>query len=74
MAEKYYPIIPKLTLALIRAKAAGRVAKTDALNAQDIAHFGEALQPRLTNIKPESLRNISDLSTVRSQYLDMTTM
>ena len=30
------------------AKASGRVAKTDKLDAGDIAHFGEALKPRLT--------------------------
>ena len=56
------------------AKAAGRVAKTDRLDAQDIAHFGEVMQPRLSSIKPEKLRAISDLLTVRSQCLDMSTM
>lgn len=56
------------------AKAAGRVAKTDALDAQDIAHFGEALTPRLTEVKPEKLRQISDLLTVRNQCLEMSTM
>jgi len=56
------------------AKAAGRLAKTDQLDAQDIAHFGEALQPALTELKPEKLRQISDLITVRSQCLDMSTM
>lgn len=56
------------------AKASGRLAKTDKLDAQDIAHFGEALQPALTELKPEKLRQISDLITVRSQCLDMSTM
>ena len=56
------------------AKAAGRVAKTDKLDAQDIAHFGEAMKPKLSSIKPEKLRAISDLLTVRSQCLDMSTM
>ena len=56
------------------AKAAGRVAKTDALDAQDIAHFGEALKPRLTELKAEKLIQISDLLTVRSQCLEMSTM
>ena len=56
------------------AKAAGRVAKTDALDAQDIAHFGEALKPRLTELKPEKLRMISDFLTVRSQCLELSTM
>ena len=56
------------------AKATGRLAKTDKLDAQDIAHFGEALQPALTELKPEKLRQISDLIAVRSQCLDMSTM
>lgn len=56
------------------AKASGRLAKTDKLDAQDIAHFGEALRPALTELKPEKLRQISDLITVRSQCLDMSTM
>lgn len=56
------------------AKATGRLAKTDKLDAKDIAYFGEALKPALTQIKPEKLRHISDLLTVRSQCLDMSTM
>jgi transposase len=56
------------------AKATGRLAKTDKLDAQDIAHFGEALQPALTELKPEKPRQISDLIAVRSQCLDMSTM
>ncbi len=56
------------------ARAAGRLAKTDRLDAQDIAHFGEALQPDLTPLKPEKLRQISDLLAVRTQMLDMSTM
>jgi len=56
------------------AKASGRLAKTDQLDAQDIAHFGEALKPHLTELKPEKLRQISDLLAVRCQCLDMSTM
>lgn len=56
------------------AKAAGRIAKTDKLDAHDIAHFGEAMQPKLSSIKPEKLREISDLLAVRSQCLEMSTM
>lgn len=56
------------------ARSTGRLAKTDKLDAQDIAHFGEALQPPLTELKPEKLRQISDLITVRRQCLDMSTM
>ena len=50
------------------------MAKTDKLDAQDIAHFGEAFQPALTIIKPDKLRDISDLITLRRQCLDMSTM
>lgn len=56
------------------AKASGRMAKTDKLDAQDIAHYGEALKPSLTVLKPEQLRHLSDLLTVRSQCLEMSTM
>jgi transposase len=56
------------------AKATGRVAKTDKLDAQDITRFGESIKPRLTPLKPEKLRQISDLLTVRGQCLDMSTM
>lgn len=56
------------------AKAAGRMAKTDKLDAHDIAHFGEAMKPKLSSIKPEKLRDISDLLTVRNQCLEMSTM
>lgn len=56
------------------AKSIGRSAKTDKLDAQDIAHFGEATKPRLTELKPEKLRKISDLLARRSQLLDMSTM
>ena len=56
------------------AKSNGRLAKTDKLDAQDIAHFGEAMQPSLSSIKPEKLRQISDLLAVRSQCLELSTM
>lgn len=56
------------------AKASGRIAKTDKLDAMVIAHFGEAMAPRLSSIKPEKLREISDLLVVRSQCLEMSTM
>ncbi|GAB5415760.1 MAG: IS110 family transposase [Congregibacter sp.] len=56
------------------AKSIGRTAKTDRLDAIDIAHFGELVQPRVTSPKPEKLRLISDLLAVRSQCLEMSTM
>jgi len=56
------------------AGATGQLAKTDPLDAQIIAHFGEALKPEPTQIKPEKARQISDLLVRRSQLLDMRTM
>lgn len=56
------------------AQSTGRMAKTDKLDAQDIAYFGELIKPRLTELKPEKLLLLSDLLTVRSQCLDMSTM
>ena len=56
------------------AKSNGKLAKTDKLDAQIIAHFGEANKPELSSIKPEKLRAISDLLTVRSQCMEMSTM
>jgi transposase len=56
------------------AQSMGRLAKTDKLDAQDIAYYGETAKPEPTNLKPEKLRLLSDLLTVRSQCLDMSTM
>lgn len=56
------------------AGAVGQLAKTDSLDARVIAHFGEALQPAPTTLKPASTRLISDLLARRSQLLEMATM
>jgi len=56
------------------AGAVGKLAKTDPLDAQIIAHFGEAVQPDKTEIKPREARLISDLLARRSQLLGMATM
>ncbi|CAA0108599.1 Uncharacterised protein [BD1-7 clade bacterium] len=56
------------------AKSVGRIAKTDKLDAETIALFGERIQPPITRLKPKRLRLISDLLTVRNQCLDMSTM
>jgi len=50
------------------------MAKTDKLDAQDIAHFGESVKPALSALKSKELRDISDLLTLRSQHLEMSTM
>jgi transposase len=56
------------------AQSMGRLAKTDKLDAQDIAYYGETAKPEPTNLKPEKLRLLSDLLAVRSQCLGMSTM
>jgi transposase len=56
------------------ALSTGKLAKTDKLDAKMIAHYGEALQPRLTTLKPENTQKISDLLVRRSEILTMRTM
>jgi len=56
------------------AEMTGILAKTDKLDAQVIAYYGEIMKPALTELKPEKLRLLSDLLAVRSQCLDMSTM
>lgn len=75
-AEKYGLDVTVCNPAQVRhfAKSSGRIVKTDKLDAQDIAHFGEALKPDPTPLKPKEMRLMSDLLTVRSQCLEMSTM
>ncbi|CAI85760.1 IS110 family RNA-guided transposase [Pseudoalteromonas translucida] len=56
------------------AGAIGQKAKTDKLDAQLIAHFGEAIKPPLSCLKPEQMRLMSDLLSRRRQLMDMQTM
>lgn len=56
------------------AGAIGQRAKTDKLDAQLIAHYGEAIQPPLSNLKPDTMQAMSDLVARRSQLLGMQTM
>jgi transposase len=56
------------------ADALGQLAKTDRLDAQVIAHFGEALKPEPTAILSKNTRLISDLLARRSQLTEMSTM
>jgi transposase len=55
-------------------KAIGRLAKTDRLDASLIAHYGEAVQPRLSELRPGVLQQLSDLLSRRRQLLAMQTM
>ncbi|WP_152996178.1 IS110 family transposase, partial [Pseudoalteromonas sp. H105] len=43
------------------AGAIGQRAKTDKLDAKLIAHFGEAIKPKLSTLKPEIMQDMSDL-------------
>ncbi|WP_345875919.1 IS110 family transposase [Shewanella algae] len=56
------------------AGAIGRRAKNDRLDAQLIAHYGEAIKPDLTVIKAKNIRLMSDLVIRRNQLLAMQTM
>jgi len=54
--------------------AIGRIAKTDPLDAQLIAHYGEAVKPKLSQLKPENISLMSDLLSRRRQLITMQTM
>ena len=56
------------------AGAIGQRAKTDKLDAQLIAHYGEAIKPRLSTLKPDIMQSMSDLVARRNQLLVMQTM
>ena len=56
------------------AGAIGQRAKTDKLDAQLIAHYSEAIKPKLSTLKPEKMRLMSDLVARRNQLLTMQTM
>jgi transposase len=56
------------------AGAIGRRAKTDRLDAQLIAHYGEAIKPTLSSLKPDTMQAMGDLVSRRNQLLVMQTM
>ncbi|WP_208346134.1 transposase [Aetokthonos hydrillicola] len=55
------------------AKATGRLAKTDAIDAQTLAHFGEAMKPTVLAIESESARQLGELISRRRQLVEMQT-
>ena len=55
------------------AKAVGKLAKTDALDAQVLAHFGEATKPDLRPLPDDSTRELQALLARRSQVVEMVT-
>jgi len=56
------------------AGAIGQVAKTDKLDAQLIAHYGEAIKPELSQLKPYTIQLMSDMLARRQQLIKMQTM
>jgi transposase len=56
------------------AGAIGQRAKTDKLDAQLIAHYGEAIKPKLSQLKPDTMQAMSDLVARQNQLLVMQTM
>lgn len=74
-AEANLPIIRANPVHVKRfAGAIGRRAKNDRLDAELIAHYGEAIKPTLTVIKAKNIRLMSDLVIRRNQLLSMQTM
>ena len=56
------------------AGAIGQKAKTDRLDAQLIAHYGDAIKPKLSTLKPDIIQAMSDLVSRRNQIMAMQTM
>lgn len=55
------------------AKATGKLAKTDAIDAQILAHFGEAMKPQVLAIESEIQRQLGELISRRRQLVEMQT-
>lgn len=56
------------------AKATGRLAKNDRIDAAVLAHFGEAIRPRPRPLPDAQARSLDALLARRRQLLDMLTM
>jgi len=55
------------------AKATGKLAKTDAIDAQTIARFGEAVRPEIRELKSPEMQELAALNTRRCQIIQMIT-
>ncbi len=53
------------------AKATGKLAKTDALDAQVLAHFAEAVRPLVRPLRDEDTQELNSLTTRRNQLMTM---
>jgi transposase len=56
------------------AKATGRLAKTDDIDAETLAMFGQAIRPRPQPLPDEQTAALDAIVTRRSQLIDMRTM
>jgi transposase len=56
------------------AKALGKLAKTDRIDAEVIALFGEKMQPQANGIYNENQQKLADLHARRRQIIEMITM
>lgn len=56
------------------AKALGKLAKTDKIDAQIIALFAEKIQPQANVMHSETQQNLAELNARRRQLIDMITM
>ena len=55
------------------AKAIGRLAKTDRIDSEILAHFGEAVKPDVRLLKDEETQMLTALVTRRRQVIEMLT-
>jgi transposase len=55
------------------AKAAGKLAKTDALDAQTLAHFAEVMRPETRPLPDEQTQTLAAILTRRRQLVEMLT-
>ena len=53
------------------ARATGKLAKTDALDAQVLAHFAEAVRPPVRPLRDEDTQELNSLTTLRNQLMTM---
>jgi transposase len=56
------------------AKATGRLAKTDKIDAEVLAHFAEVIRPEPRPLTDEQTQHLDALVTRRGQLIDMRTM
>lgn len=74
LAEEELPVvIVNPTRVRNFAKATGQYAKTDEIDARVIAHFGQAIRPRVRGLRKKVQERLSTLSTRRRQVVKMLT-